>query len=202
MIPHSSISSFLVSSPTPLTVATPARAGSSGGATTVTPVGSPLAAWEWPTHTPGTSVMALRGPVASRPTGPARSLQRGGMNARFYHGSPAPRRPIRGRRDSGTSRRHISATRLTPRPPRSPARRELPERAQARDRAAAGPVSRTAPSAVGFRYAVCTGACEGRDSEIAWLSENRFQGSEPDSHPDEGSAPDRDRALPAIHSSG
>ena len=37
----------------PVDAAVPARAGSDGGATTVTPVGSPLAACEWPTSTPG-----------------------------------------------------------------------------------------------------------------------------------------------------
>ena len=63
-------------------------------ATTVTPVSSPLPACEWPTSTPDTSVMALRGPVGRSPTGPARSLQRCGMNARFYHGSDASRPPI------------------------------------------------------------------------------------------------------------
>src|SRR5689334_1732400 len=76
MMPHSSISSFLVSSPTPFTVATPARAGSTGGTTTDTPVAWPLAAWLWPTRTPGTSVIAFRGPVGSRPTAPPMSRQR------------------------------------------------------------------------------------------------------------------------------
>ena len=37
----------------PLTTAVPAGAGSAGGATTVTPVGSPLSACEWPTRTRG-----------------------------------------------------------------------------------------------------------------------------------------------------
>ena len=59
------------------------------------------------------------------------------------------------------------------------------------------------PSAVAFRHAIGTCACEPRDSGIARLSENgRVQGSEADSHPDEGSAPDRDRSLAAGHSSG
>jgi hypothetical protein len=44
MIPRSSISSFAVSSPTPLITAVPAGAGRAGGSTTVTPVRCPLAA--------------------------------------------------------------------------------------------------------------------------------------------------------------
>src|SRR5256885_9593064 len=91
MIPHSSISSFLVSSPTPLVVATPARAGRRGGATTVTPVGSPLAAWAWPTSTPVTSVIALRSPVGNSPTGPCRSRQRALMKRRVVSRRESPR---------------------------------------------------------------------------------------------------------------
>ena len=51
--PRSSISSFAVSSPTPLTTAVPARAGRAGGAMTVTPVRCPLAAWRGPPALPG-----------------------------------------------------------------------------------------------------------------------------------------------------
>ena len=65
------------------TVSTPARAGSRGGTTTVTPVASPLAACAWPTRTPGTSVIALRAPgreEADRPrdVAPAASRQDAG----------------------------------------------------------------------------------------------------------------------------
>src|SRR5690349_7442946 len=76
MIPSSSISSLAVSSPVPLMTAAAAVAGSAGGATTVTPVRWPPAACAWPTRTPGTSVIALREPVGSRPTGPMRSRHR------------------------------------------------------------------------------------------------------------------------------
>src|SRR3954464_13098776 len=80
MIPRSSISSFAVSSPTPLITAVAAVAGSAGGSTTVTPVRWPPAAWAWPTRPRGTSVIALREPVGSRPTGPARSRHRIGSS--------------------------------------------------------------------------------------------------------------------------
>ncbi len=76
--PVSSISSFEVSSPVPLTTAVPAMAGSEGGSTTVTPVRWPLCACECPTRTPGTSVIAFRSPVGRWPTGPAMSRQRSG----------------------------------------------------------------------------------------------------------------------------
>ena len=72
----------------PLTTAVPAGAGSAGGATTVTPGRSPLSACEWPTRTPGTSVIALRAPGSSRPTGPAMSRQR---SARRASGAWPPR---------------------------------------------------------------------------------------------------------------
>ena len=49
--------------------------------TTVTPVGSPLSDCDWPTSTPGTSVIAFRGPGWRRPTGPAMSRQRSGSAA-------------------------------------------------------------------------------------------------------------------------
>src|SRR3954464_8496389 len=70
------MSSLPVSSPTPFPTAAPAAAGSAGGTTTVTPVCSPDAACAWPTSTPGTSVIALRSPVGSRPTGPRYDRQR------------------------------------------------------------------------------------------------------------------------------
>ena len=48
----------------------PPGTSSEGGATTVTPVRCPLSACEWPTRTPGTSVIALRGPGRGVPPGP------------------------------------------------------------------------------------------------------------------------------------
>ena len=67
---------------TPPTVAVPAGAGAPA-APRRTPEASPLAACEWPTRTPGTSVIALRAPGSRRPTGPAMSRQRSALARRL-----------------------------------------------------------------------------------------------------------------------
>ena len=91
--PHSAICTEPVSSPAPLRTAVPAGTGSatsvagSAGTIAVTPVratprpaggsGSSRQTVAWPTRTPGTSVIAFRGPVGSRPIAMPASRGRG-----------------------------------------------------------------------------------------------------------------------------
>ena len=77
-VPESRIHSRPVSSPLPLIVCEAAKSGSGGGMTTVTPVRtlSPSISVVWPTATPGTSVIALAGPVGSVPSSIPRSRAR------------------------------------------------------------------------------------------------------------------------------
>ena len=67
--PESRIHSSPVSSPLPLMRWQPAKRGSGGGRTTVTPVrtSSPSISVVWPTRTPATSVIVFRAPRARRP---------------------------------------------------------------------------------------------------------------------------------------
>ena len=78
-VPESRIHSRPVSSPLPLIVCEPAKSGSAGGTTTVTPVRtlSPSISVVWPTADPGTSVIAFAGPVGRRPISIPRSRARG-----------------------------------------------------------------------------------------------------------------------------
>jgi hypothetical protein len=76
--PESRTHSSPVSSPLPLIRWQPAKTGSGGGMTTVTPVrtSSPSMSVVWPTLTPATSVIAFSGPCDSRPISMPRSRAR------------------------------------------------------------------------------------------------------------------------------
>ena len=78
-VPESRIHSSPVSSPLPLIVCEPAKSGSGGGSTTVTPVRtfSPSTSVVCPTVTPATSVIAFAGPVGRLPISIPRSRARG-----------------------------------------------------------------------------------------------------------------------------
>src|SRR5665648_152208 len=91
MSPHSRMALIPMSSPTPLAAKAPAttrscQISSPWGRTAVTPVragplpcgssGPPHEMVQWPTRTPGTSVMAFSGPVGSTPTPTPRSRSR------------------------------------------------------------------------------------------------------------------------------
>ncbi len=77
--PESRTHSRPVSSPFPLIRCAPAKSGSPGGRTTVTPVrtSAPSIRVVCPTRTPSTSVIAFAGPVGSRPISIPRSRARG-----------------------------------------------------------------------------------------------------------------------------
>ena len=128
-----------------------AGAGNDGGATTVTPVRSPLAACAWPTRTPGTSVIALRWPARpadGRPRHRDRASAPRSASRPLLAAATALDRGA-GRRRAGPARRRRSAPDRPGRRARSGAGSAGGSDTRSGPRSASGssPVEQLAPSA-------------------------------------------------------